>query len=58
MAWTMELLIGMPLQAWMDVSNFSFFMLSHLSKGLAQGYPPYKESQQMSHKKILKPGKI
>jgi hypothetical protein len=54
----MELLIGMPLEAWMNVTNFSFFGLFHLSTGLAQGSPPYKESQPTLHKKILNPEKI
>jgi hypothetical protein len=48
----------MPLEAWMNVSNISFLGLSRLRKDLAQGSPPYKESQPMTHKKILKPGKI
>jgi len=58
MAWTLELLIGTPLKAWMNVSNFSFFGLSRLRRGLAGDRPPYKETQPMSHKEILKPGKI
>jgi hypothetical protein len=58
MVLTLELLIGTPLEAWMNVSNFCFFGLSHLRTDAAQSSPPYKEFQQMSHKKILKPGKI
>ena len=42
----------------MNVSNFSFFGLPRLRRGPAQGSPPFKESQPMSHKKILKLGKI
>jgi hypothetical protein len=47
----------MPLEAWMNVSNFSFFGLPRLRRGPAQGSSPFKESQPMSHKKILKLGK-